>query len=69
MKVMRSQSKWTGQVERMEGVRLTKRADALRVEGRRRMQRLRWEACVKRDLAGVRARDGGMDRDGWWSRQ
>ena len=38
-----------------EGERLTKRADALRVEGRRRRgrTRLRWEDCVKRYLAGV----------------
>ena len=49
----------------MEGVRLTKRADAFRVEGRRRTgrPRLRWEDCVKRDSTGVglelrmRARD------------
>ena len=62
---MRSRLKWAGHVERMEGVRLTKRADALRVEGRRRRGRLRWEGCVKRDLVGVggewrmRARDRG----------
>ena len=33
---------------------MTKRADALRVEGKRRRgrRRLRWEDCVKRDLAG-----------------
>ena len=30
---------WAGHVERMEGVRLTKRADALGVEGRRRRGR------------------------------
>ena len=51
----------------MEGLRLTKRADVLGVEGRRRRVRpiLRWEDCVKRDLEGVggewrmRARDRG----------
>ena len=42
-------------MDRMEGERLTKRADALRGEGRRRREtpRLRWEDCPKRDLAGV----------------
>ena len=38
-KLVRSQQKWTGHVEIMEGIRLTKRADALRVEGRRRRGR------------------------------
>ena len=44
-----------------------KRADALRVEGRRGRGRqiLRWEDCVKRELVGVewrmRARDGGVE--------
>ena len=60
----------------MEGVRLTKRAGALRVEGSRRGGGpiLRWEDCVNRNLAGVggewstRARDGGSG-DGWWRRQ
>ena len=33
-KLVRSRLKWAGHVERMEGVRLTKRADALRVESR-----------------------------------
>ena len=54
-------------MERMEGARLTKGADALTVEGRRRngRRRLRWEDCVKRDVVEVggelrmRARDGG----------
>ena len=49
--------KWVkvGHMERMEGELLTKRADALRVEDRRRRGslRLRWEDCVKRDLVGV----------------
>ena len=66
-KPMRSQLKWAGHVERMEGVRLTKRADAIRVEGRRRRgrPRLRWEDCMKRDLAGV----GGEDEErGEWRR-
>ena len=51
-KLARSWLMWT---ERKEGERLTKRADALRVEGRRRIRRprLRWEDCVKRDLVGV----------------
>ena len=42
---------WT----RMEGVRLTKRADVLRMEGRRRRgrPRLRWEDRMKSDMAGV----------------
>ena len=48
-----------------------KTADALRVEGRRRRgrPRLRWEDCVKRDLAGVgvqwrmSARDGGVENE------
>ena len=34
-KQARRRPKWTGHVKRMEGVRLTKRADALGVEGRR----------------------------------
>ena len=38
-------------MERMDGVWLLKRADELRVEGRR--GRPRREDCVKRDLAGV----------------
>ena len=35
-KLVRSQLTWAGHVERIEGERLTKRADAFRVEGRRR---------------------------------
>ena len=66
-KLVRNRLKWAGHVERMEGVRLTNREDALRVEGRRRKgrPRLRWEDCVKGDLAVVggelrmRARDRG----------
>ena len=56
----------------MERERLAKRTGALRVERRRRTEvpRLRWEDCVKRDLAGVgaewkmRARDGGVETGG-----
>ena len=43
----RSRLKWAGHVERMEGAQLTKRADALRVEGRRRgSPRLRWQLLI-----------------------
>ena len=54
-KLVRGRLKWVGPVDRMGGEQLTKRADALRVEGGRRRGRriLRWEDCVKRDLAGV----------------
>ena len=54
-KLVRSRLKRAGPVNRMGGERLTERADALRVEGRRRRGRptLRWVDCVKRDLAGV----------------
>ena len=59
----------------MEAERLTKKADAFRVEDRRRGRPIqRWEDCVKRDLTGVRgewrmrARDEGSG-DGWWRRQ
>ena len=41
-KLVRSQLKWAGHVERMEGVRLTKEADALGVEDRRKRVRLGW---------------------------
>ena len=56
-KLVSSRLKWAGHVEKMEGERerSTKRAHALKVEDRRRKGRptLRWEDCVKRDLAGV----------------
>ena len=54
-KVVRSRLKWAGHVGRMEGERLTKRAEAIRVEGTRRRGRpkLRWEDYEKRDLAVV----------------
>ena len=75
-KLARSRLNCAGYVERMERVRLTKRADALRVQCRRRRGGpiLRWEDWVKRGLAGVegewriRARDVGGE-DGWWRRQ
>ena len=60
---VRRRLRWA--VERMKGVRLTKRADALGVESRRRRGRPRCEDCVKRDLVGVgrewrmKARDRG----------
>ena len=59
-KLVWSRLRWAGHVERMEGVRLTKRADALGVEGRRRRgrPRLRWEDYVKSDSVGV----GGWSR-------
>ena len=50
-KLLRSRLKWPGHVERKEGERLTKTADVLRVEGRRRRgrPRLRFEDYVKTD--------------------
>ena len=62
---MMSRIKWAGHVELMEGERLTKRADALRVDGRKRREklRLRWEECVKRDLAGERGEWRSRARD------
>ena len=49
---MSSRLRLAGHAERMERVRLTKRVDALGVDGRRRRgrTRLRWEYCVKIDL-------------------
>ena len=53
-KLVRSRLKWAGHVERTEGERLMKRADVLRLEGRRRTgrPRLRWEDYVQRDMGG-----------------
>ena len=67
-KLVRSWLKWAGYMERMEGERLTKTADVLRVDGRR--PRLRWEDCVNRDLAGLgvewrsRAKYRGVENEG-----
>ena len=66
-KLVRSRLKWGGHVERMEGVLMSKKANVLKVEGRRRRGRpgLRWEDCLTRDLVGIggkwrkRARDRG----------
>ena len=54
-KLVRSRLKWAGHVERMERVRLTNRAEANGMEGRRRRgrPRLGWEDCFKRYLVGV----------------
>ena len=48
-------------MERILGEQLTKRADTLRVEGRRRRRRsrLKREDCVKRYLAGVESKNEG----------
>ena len=58
---------WIAHIDLMEGERLTKRADMLRVKGRRKGRpRLWWEDCVKTDLVGLRgewrttARDMGV---------
>ena len=55
IKLVRNQLKWAGHVDKMEGVRSTKRLDALGVEGirRRGTSRLRWEDCANRDLVGI----------------
>ena len=62
-KLVRNRLKWAGHVERIEGVRLAKRADALRVEGRRRSGRPRREDCVKRDLVEVGGEGRMRSRD------
>ena len=67
---MRNLLKWAGHVERME--RLTKEADALKAEGRRRGRpRLRWEEYVTTDLGeGWRTTAiHGSIGNGWWRRQ
>ena len=55
----RSRLKWAEHVDRMEGVRLTKRTDALIVECRRRSgrPRLRWE-----DGGSVRGKESEGER-------
>ena len=77
-KLMRSWLKWAGTWNEWKGKMggengrgewLTKRADVLRVEGKKRKgrPRLRWEDCVKRDLARVRGegRTRARDKGGW----
>ena len=68
-KLVGSQLTWAGHVERMEDELLTKRSDALRVQGRRRrgLLRLRWEDCVKSDLAVVGGEGGTRARYGGWT--
>ena len=74
-KLVRSWLKWTEHMDGIEGewLRLTKRADMLRVKGRRRRGRpqRRWEDCVKTYLGGewrTTAWDRGSG-DRWWRRQ
>ena len=54
-KLVRSRLKCAGNMERMRDKTLAKRADAQKVEGkrRRRRSRMRWEDYVKRDLERV----------------
>ena len=49
---MRSRLQRAGHVERIADDRLSKRAEELREEGRRRRgrPRLKWEDCVKRNV-------------------
>ena len=53
--LVRSRLKWAGFVDRMGDENLAKRADAQKVEEKRRRQRprMRWEDCVKRDLEKI----------------
>ena len=56
----------TGFMSKLVSESLTKRADALRVEGRRKRERpkLRWEDCVKRYLAGYGDEGNGEREQG-----
>ena len=60
---MKSRLRRAGHLKIMEAERLTKRADALRVEGRRREERFseweEWRIIAK----------GVWNGDGWWRRQ
>ena len=53
--LVRSGLNWAGHVGRMGDEKLATRADAQKVEGKRRRgrPRMRWEDCVKRDLERV----------------
>ena len=62
-KLVRSRLKWAGHVERMEGEWLRKRADVLRVEGRRRRGRLR--LCEEK--FGGSERGVENESEGWGS--
>ena len=66
----RSRLKWAEHVEQMEGKRLTKRVDALRVESRRRRRRPIWEDYVKRLFGGIgRGEESeGCGSGSWWVR-
>ena len=68
-KLIRSRLNWTRHVERMGDEKLAKKADAQKVEGkrRRRRPRMRWEDCVKRGLerVGGEWRRTAKDRRSW----
>ena len=74
--LVRSRLKWAGRVERIEGERLTKRADALSVEGRRSRRRpetVRGELCEERFGGTGRGVEDGNEGwgsgDGGWRQQ
>ena len=63
-KLVRSWIKWAEHMDRMEGEGLTKRADMLRVKGRRRRGRPRW---TWEDRFGRIGRRVENDSKGWGS--
>ena len=67
--LVRSILKWVGHAERLGDDKLTQRADAQKMKGKRRpgWPRLRWEDCVKRDVekVGEGGRITARDRRSW----